>query len=81
VIAALVVIALIVAGVLVHNAFENDSSSNAGATWAKMEMKVGYAESNPDDPDPCDDLKAVAVASGGYNFKAWLSGCESVSGN
>lgn len=79
VVVAVVVIVIVL--IIVHNADQGEQAAfNAGAAWAKSEMAAGYGATDPQDPDPCDDLRAVAVASSGYKLSSWLSGCESVSG-
>jgi hypothetical protein len=67
----------LIVGVLTHNAGEH----NAGAAWAKVQLAAGFATTNPDDPDPCDDARAVHDASAGCNFNSWYLGCESATGN
>jgi hypothetical protein len=79
------IIAAIIAGILIHNSGEHDAAFNAGAAWARQEMAAGYATSAEanyiGDSNPCDDSQAIAGGSAGYNFPAWLSGCQSVAGD
>ena len=74
------IVVAIMAGVLIHNSGEHDAAYGAGDAWAKAQLAAGYAAANPDDPDPCDDQRAVHDASAGYNFTSWYSGCESATG-
>jgi len=74
------VVVAIIAGVLIYNSGKRDAAYNAGAAWAKAQLAAGYAAANTDDPDPCDDQRAIHDASAGYNFTAWYSGCESATG-
>ena len=72
----MVVVAIIVANIggLIYNRGKNDAAYNAGAAWAKNELAAGYARADPEDPDPCDDARALSFASAGYDFSSWDAG-------